>query len=387
MIPASYSIRSLRTRWTSSTMTVIGIALVVLILFILGGFIDGLRITVRNTASPGNWVILSKGAAYEPQSTISQQQYETLRAMPQFRNDNDGEPLISPETILPLNVAPGSSNSMNVYLRAIDPIAYKVHQHLRLAAGHWPEAMKGEWAVGVRLAAKYPQLRIGSTFHFGRRNWVIVGIFSDDGSARESEVLCDFGDLLADFHGKFDGIGNALHVVVKTGEDGSLVNALSADSRLPLYAVSERDFYEDQTRVANQLERYAALIAGMLAIGAILGGLNTMHTAFIRRRREIGVFRSLGFSRYMILLSFELEGSILGLGGAALGELLGVATMLLLGLNTRLMAVGSFIFPFHLGVFAVVVGLVGGLFLGVLGGAIPAWRASSIGICEALRAP
>ena len=49
------------------------------------------------------------------------------------------------------------------------------------------------------------------------------------------------------------------------------------------------------------------------------------------------------------------------------------------------MNVGLFIFSFHLGVRAFAAGLIAAVIIGIIGGILPAWRASSIGVNEALR--
>jgi len=76
---------------------------------------------------------------------------------------------------------------------------------------------------------------------------------------------------------------------------------------------------------------------------------------------------------------------MLGLAGGIIGEVIGVVVADLTGLNSRLMNVGLFIFSFHLGVRAFAAGLIAAILIGVIGGILPAWRASSIGVNEALR--
>jgi putative ABC transport system permease protein len=366
-------------------MAAMSVALVVMILFIVFGFVDGMKRTVSGMATAGNWIILSKGATAEPQSIITQPQYDRLRAMPQFAVDDTGTALISPEVINSLNVAPGHAKTMYVYLRGVKPIAYSVHKRMQLVAGHWPRTNEGEWAVGQKLAAKFPQLELGQKFHFGRRNWTVVGIFSDDGSARESEIWCDVSDLFADYHGKSSGIANIMHVVLKPGEADSLTAPLQKDPSLPLSATSESEFYADQNQLSNQLESYGLVITAILAVGAILGGMNTMYAAVLRRRHEIGVLRAVGFGRVSVLLSFVAESAMLGLAGGLLGEAIGMMVASTIGLNSRLMNVGALIFSFHLGVHAVLAGLVTGVLIGVVGGLLPAVRASRMGIYESLR--
>jgi ABC-type lipoprotein release transport system permease subunit len=385
LIPLSYNARSLVVRWSSSMMAGLGIALVVMILFILFGFVDGMRRTVQSEAESGNYVLLSNGAEAEPNSVIMQPMLELLHAMPQFASEPNGAPLISPEVVAALNVNPGHAKTMFVYLRGVKPIAYSVHRNMKLESGHWPVSGASEWVVGRKLVAKFPALAPPTKFHFGRRNWTIVGVFSDDDSARESEIWCDSDDLFNDFHNKNRGIANVLHVVVKPGELPSLSDTLKKDSRIPLHAESEKQFYAEQNRMADQFQAYGMILAAILGIGAVFGGMNTMYAAVARRSREIGVLRSLGFGPGNVLASFVAESAMLGLAGAIIGEVIGVLVADLTGLNSRLMNVGLLIFSFHLGIRAVAAGLIAGVLIGVIGGFLPAWRASAISINAALR--
>jgi putative ABC transport system permease protein len=385
LIPLSYNARSLVVRWSSSIMAGLGIALVVMILFILFGFVDGMRRTVQSTAENGNYILLSTGAEAEPNSVIMQPAFELLHAMPQFATDHSGAPLISPEVVGGLNVNPGHAKTMFVYIRGVKPIAYSVHRHMRLVSGNWPTPGAGEWAVGRKLVAKFPALAPPAKFHFGRRNWTIVGIFADDDSARESEIWCDVDDLFNDYHHKNRGIANVLHVVIKPGEASTIDETFKKDPRLPLHAESEKQFYAEQNQIADQFQSYGLILASILAIGAVFGGMNTMYAAVARRSREIGVLRALGFGPGNVLMSFVAESAMLGLAGAIIGELIGVLVADLTGLNSNLMNVGLLIFSFHLGIRAIAAGLVAGILIGVIGGFLPAWRASAIGINAALR--
>ena len=59
MIPIRYNLRSLMVRRATTLMTAVVVALVVMILFILSGFVAGLRATVlRSAASDNAWAAL-----------------------------------------------------------------------------------------------------------------------------------------------------------------------------------------------------------------------------------------------------------------------------------------------------------------------------------------
>ncbi|MGC2276330.1 MAG: ABC transporter permease, partial [Candidatus Binatus sp.] len=198
MIPIRYNLRSLMVRRATAAMTASVVALVVMLLFILSGFVAGLRATVMQNASPDNWIVLSRGTTDEGGSFITHEQYEIIKSRPQIATTADGTALISPEVITGFNPDPAAavtSGVMFTLLRGVYPIGYKVHRGMRLESGRWPNGGAAEMVVGRKLAARYPNLAVGSDFKFGPRTFKIVGVFSDQDSARESEMLTDLGVL------------------------------------------------------------------------------------------------------------------------------------------------------------------------------------------------
>jgi putative ABC transport system permease protein len=166
----------------------------------------------------------------------------------------------------------------------------------------------------------------------------------------------------------------------------SFERALEKDARLRLDAMPEARFYALQTRLADQMRAIGMVIAGILGVGAVFGGMNTMYAAVARRAREVGVLRALGFSKTSIVASFVFESMILALAGGVIGEVLGVIVADATGLSSRLMNVQMVMFSFRLTPSAFVAGLAAALIIGALGGLLPAWRAARLGVIESIRA-
>jgi putative ABC transport system permease protein len=385
MIPIRYNLRSLMVRRGTSLMTAAGVALVVMILFIVLGFIAGLRATMTNAAERGNWIVLSRSVNTESSSYVSREQYEIIRARREIAADARGEPLVSPEIVAAFNPTPDGplAQSSFTYLRGVYPIAFKVHRGVKIVSGRMPRAGQPEMLIGARLAARFPQLDPGSHLRFAGRDWAVVGTFTDDGSTREGEVWTDLDLVAQDL--QMQGAFSSLHLVMKPGMGASFQAALTRDARLRLDAETERAFYDSQSGLADRLRGLGIAIAMVLAIGAMFGGMNTMYTAVARRAREVGVLRALGFSRRDILASFMVESMMLGLAGGIAGELLGVAVAYATGLESRIMSVATFIFSFRLAPSAFVSGIVAAVLIGALGGLLPAWRAARMGVNDSLR--
>jgi putative ABC transport system permease protein len=385
MIPIRYSLRSLMARRATSLMTAAGVALVVMILFILLGFIAGLRSTMTDAAERGNWIVLSRSVTTESSSYVSREQYEIIRTRREIAADATGEPLISPEIVAAFNPTPYGplAQSSFTYLRGVYPIAFAVHRGVKIVSGRMARSGAPEMLVGARLAARFPQLAPGRHLRFAGREWTVVGTFSDGGSSREGEVWTDLDLVALDL--QMQGAFSSLHLVMKPGTGASFKAALTRDARLRLDAETERAFYASQSHLADQLRTLGIAIAVVLAIGATFGAMNTMYTAVARRAREVGVLRALGFRRRDILASFMFESMMLGLAGGVAGELLGVAVAYATGLESRIMSVATFIFSFRLAPSAFVSGLAAAIVIGALGGVLPAWRATRMSVNDSLR--
>jgi ABC-type antimicrobial peptide transport system permease subunit len=357
-----------------------------MVLFILSGFITGIRSTVMQSAVRGNWIVTSRAADSEPSSYVSREQYLVIRGRPQIVTDADGTVLVSPEMITGFYPAPDAPATKIGYtfLRGVRPVALKVHRDMKLVSGRWPRHGASEMVVGRKLAARYPNLAVGSDMRFGHRVWKIVGIFSDNNSTRESEVWTDLDVLTQDI--RYNAGFAALHVVLKPGTEESFRQSLTTDARLRLDAISEREFYARESVFVDQLRALGLVVALILAVGSIFGGMNTMYSAVARRTGEIGVLRVLGFSRFDVLLSFLIESALLGVAGGVAGVALGLITAHATGLAGQLMSVGSYIFTFRLTPSAFTSALIAGATLGAIGGLLPAWRASRIGVVDSLRA-
>ena len=106
MIPIRYNVRNLMERRATSAMTAIVVALVVMILFMLSGFVAGLRATVMRSAVSDNWIIVSRGTTKAGGSFISREQYEIIKSRTEAATTVDGRALVSPEAATGSNPAP-----------------------------------------------------------------------------------------------------------------------------------------------------------------------------------------------------------------------------------------------------------------------------------------
>src|SRR2546430_5669153 len=75
-------------------------------------------------------------------------------------------------------------------------------------------------------------------------------------------------------------------------------DALTSNPQIKVKVVRQAEFYADQsTMTTNFITGIGTVIALMMALGALLGALNTMYNAVASRGREIATLRALGFGR------------------------------------------------------------------------------------------
>jgi putative ABC transport system permease protein len=161
--------------------------------------------------------------------------------------------------------------------------------------------------------------------------------------------------------------------------------AVSGDPRLDLRPQRELDYYAEQSRALTTIIRvFGSFVTLILSIGAVFGAMNTMYGIVAARTREIGTLRALGFSRISILVSFVIESTFLAVVGALLGCLIALPangmTSSAGGANFAEVA-----FAFKISTFALGVGIVFGAVMGIVGGLLPAVKASRLPITTALR--
>jgi putative ABC transport system permease protein len=387
-IPLSYNIRNLIERRATTLMTASGIALTVGVLVTAVALIVGLHSTFAATGSPLGIVVLRKGVTAELNSSITQDAYEEIRQLPdiarQPSGELKGEPMVSPELISVINLpSVDNPSGMNVTVRGMLPIGAQMRR-LTVVAGRWFGSGRRQVVVGKSVAKRYASARLGSTLHFGRGDWQVVGVFDGGESAMNSEIWCDLNQLAADFTRQ----ANMSSVLVRAMDPEAadrIIAAIEADRQLDATALHEQDYYASMTTSGVPLQVLGTFVAAIMAVGSAFGAMNTMYAAVARRGREIGTLRSLGFTRRSILTSFIAESVALSL----LGGIIGCA--LAWPLNWVTTGIGNFetfseiAFNFRVGPLAIAVGMGFAGMIGLVGGYLPARAAARRDLLTTLR--
>jgi putative ABC transport system permease protein len=245
-----------------------------------------------------------------------------------------------------------------------------------------------EIIVGKGVVSNYENIDVGKTVRWGNADWVIVGIFSDDGGIAESEAWGD-ARLVQQVWNRGTSF-QSVRVRLADASDATLKSfkdTLTKDPRVQVAIQREPQFYAEQQQLMSTLIKGAGFVfAFMMGLAAILAAVNTMLNAVASRVREIATLRAMGFGASPVVFSVLIEALLLGAAGGLLGGLL--ALVFLNGMQSSTMNFQSFsqiTYAFTVTPQLMVTGIIYGLILTFIAGLLPGIRAARMPITAGLR--
>jgi putative ABC transport system permease protein len=380
------SLQTLLERKGAAAAATFGIAGVVAVLVATLSIAQGFQRTLMASGDPSTALVMRTGADTEMMSFLRGEETRIIGDAPGIPHSPRG-PLTSPELFVVINLPKRSTGTdANVPLRGVTPVAFDVHDSVRITAGRPFEPGRNEIIVGLGAVHEFAGLDLGATIKVGRSEWTVVGIFSAGGGTAESEIWTD-ATILQGAYQRGNSFQSALVKLASPEALPQLKAALGADPRLNLKVVSQTEYFADQsTTVYNLITGLGTLVASLMAVGAVFGALNTMYTAVSARTREIATLRALGFGSSPVVVSVMAESLLLALVGGALGA--GVAYVAFDGYRAATMNWQSFsqvAFAFAVTPGLLIQGIAYATVIGLIGGLFPAIRAARLPIAKALR--
>lgn len=330
---------------------------------------------------------------------------ETLSSSQKNLTDKDIQTIKSIEGIKFINgIVSGRADtfylaeSSSVSVDGIDPLAWKNIVITDLEAGRYLNpGDTNVVVVGNRIAKstfKQP-LALNRAVTIEGRLFKVVGILKEAGSGGNDdrifmpidtarEILEDAGKK------KFDSI------VVKVNNP-DLVDQVSGQMESKLM-ISRRvtDRNKDfsitssqaiQERVQGITQTFTIFLGAIAAVSLLVGAVgiaNTMFTSVLEKTKEIGIMKAIGAKNHDIMIVFLINSGLVGLVGGILGISLGsLISSVLPNFITRLGPGGQLrtIIPTSLLISALLISII----IGMIAGAIPAYRASKLKPVDALR--
>jgi putative ABC transport system permease protein len=385
-IPVIYNLRSVRARWVSAIVAVLGIAGTVGVFVAMLSLANGFRSTLVASGSQDNAILMRAGATAEMMSGITLESIKIVQDDPGVARDGSG-PMITSEVVV---VAPfplrATGTNANVQVRGVSGNVLTIRRNVKIVQGRMFQPGLSELIVGSNANKTYSGLTVGNTVDFGGGHWRVAGVFDAGGSAFDSEVWAD-ARVLDDVYKRPTNIYQSATVhLTSAAALQALKDSVSADPRLNLDVFREVDYYAKQsTAMTRLITVLGGLVAFVMAIGAIFGALNTMYSAVSERGREIATMRALGFGGPAVVFSFLIEALLIAFVGGVIGC---VAVLRLNGLTTSTINWQTFsnlAFAFRITPGLLLSGLIFALAMGLIGGLLPAISAARRPIAVALR--
>ena len=370
----------------SAIAAIFGIAGVVAVFVGVLSIAQGFRRAVTSTGRNDIAIVLRDGAANEMSSGLGRTETRLVKDAPGVAREN-GSALASAELFVIIDVPKRSTGTdANVPFRGVEAAATTVRGNLKITEGRMFEPGRNEVIAGVSAAREFAGLAVGKTLQLGKTEWNVVGLFSAGGGAAESELWADI-TVLQQAYQRGDSYQSVSVKLGSAEKFQEFKDALTSNPQIKVKVMRQAEFYADQsTMTTNFITGLGTVIALMMALGALLGALNTMYNAVASRGREIATLRALGFGASPVVCSVLIESLALALTGGIIGGLgaylafdgYGAATM-----NFQTWSQIAFAFAvtpkllFNAILLAAAIGLLGGLF--------PAIRAARLPISAALR--
>jgi putative ABC transport system permease protein len=425
-VPLKYLVRNLTVRWRTTLMTALAFVLVISLLTVMMAFVNGMYRLTQASGQPGNVMVLADGATDESFSNLVAPDMADLENQPGVLREN-GHPLCSRETYLVVtqpieNPVPGRPQRRFLQVRGLDDSAMsgRVHGLELYPGGSWLseagvrelepnkpatggapaqpliEAVLGEGVAHVlagekkRSAGSAPapdRLDVGDTFTVGDRKWIAVGILKSAGSTFDSEIWAKRG-MIGPMFGK-DTYSSLVLRTAGPAEAKNLKNYFNSDyKKAAVLAQVETDYFDNLSGTNRQFLFAIGFVTIVMAVGGVMGVMNTMFAAVSNRVKDIGVLRLMGYSRSQIMFAFLLESLLIAMIGGAIGCALGslVDGWTASSIISNGPGGGKFVvLRLSIDLQTLLLGFVLAMAMGVLGGFLPAFSAVRLKPLEALR--
>ncbi|HLY37232.1 MAG TPA: ABC transporter permease [Candidatus Binatia bacterium] len=389
-------LRDLRRRPLRSALTAAGIAIGVAALVVLGALSEKMSRLVAGGRDFATGQITVSGAGTGALTgmtrggLLSREQLTALGRIP-------GVSLVAPIVMFPVGDAPAALPfTLAPLVFGVDLTAMEYNRRSPPPRVRIGKAVPGpdEVVIGSQVARRFG-LDVGGSLTIRGKTFRVAGVLEPTLTGPDSFVFMPFPTAqslllesepllrrLAVVPGStLLPIATAAAVFWGDGEDPELVAARIRESVEQVSVVAPAE-------AARQLDRAMAVLNGvMLGSGLValvvasLAVANTMFTAVIERRREIGLWRVVGATRTQVVRALLGEAAALGVGGSALGLLVGALAVA--GLNALAERLGAAVFLLtpRLALAATVLPST----LAAAAGLWPAWHAARLAPTDALR--
>ncbi len=369
-----FAIRSLRSNWFRSLLTVLGFATgiaAVLTVLTLGNAGED-RVEAEIAKLGVNKVWIRQG-----HSDVPITEDEAIRLY-----DATGAPACaSAYTMVSLQY---NGHSSAIQVVGFDERMSEVHG-LKLISGRnisTRDFRQGHLVclIDETLAESFQIVEAGSVLYVGNRRLVVAGVIEtmagQFGASGAGLMIMPLNTFLSTFQSEI----NEIILNVQIGQDARTVAEQALDA-MPAAGDYRADTLEEEIGAAREVVRIFVMVLMAVACVCVytggIGVMNVMLLAVRERRQEIGMIKAIGATGRQICLLFLLEAAMFALLGGCLGIILGIVMTNVFGVWIGISGQVRVVHVILLIVFATIMGFAFGI--------LPAAQAARLQPVDALR--
>ncbi|KKH96889.1 ABC transporter substrate-binding protein [Methanosarcina sp. 1.H.T.1A.1] len=291
----------------------------------------------------------------------------------------------------------GESSTLSI--TGVDPQVWKYMNSLEVDSGRLLEPADKYVAVigsGIASGIFDQDIGINQVITINGKSVRVVGILAEEGGSEDRKIYIPIDsavNLLEDAEKDvFDSIRvkaeseDVVDTVVEDIEEKLMVSRQIHQEKDRDFSVSaSKSMAESVTEMTSSITLFLGAIAAVSLLVGAVGIANTMFTSVLEKTKEIGTMKAIGAKNRDILMIFVFNSAMVGFVGGVFGVMLGgfISTLFpYLGL-TLMRGAGSSSSSLSPGLMAFGLGLA--ILIGVVSGAVPAYRASKLKPVDALR--
>lgn len=224
----------------------------------------------------------------------------------------------------------------------------------------------------------------------------VVGILTEEGGFEDRNIYMPIDgavDIIEDAEkGVFDTImvkvqnEDIVDTVMEDITNKLMVSRhIMREDEMDFSVTASKSMAESVTEMTSSITLFLGAIAAVSLIVGAVGIANTMFTSVLEKTKEIGTMKAIGAKNRDILMIFVFNSAMVGFVGGIFGVMLGafISTLFpLLGMTMMRSGGDSGI---SLSPHLMLIGLVLAIVIGIVSGAVPAYRASRLKPVDALR--
>lgn len=243
---------------------------------------------------------------------------------------------------------------------------------------HGKKPSKPDEVIVGSDAVKNLKLHVGDSIRLAGQEFKVSAVLQSTGSQDDSLI---FGDLskVQSLYGRNEELSLIEISAKNSGDIETIVRDL--EKSLPSSAVSSvKQAVKYKERTVESLAKFG-LTVSMIVV--LIGGLvvfTTMASSVSERKREIGVFRAIGYRQSKVAQIVLLEAFILSLVGGLMGYIIGFGLVFMLPVFLKKLAL---IVDINVPVMILSIGL--SIIIGLSSSLLPARRAANMDPADALK--